>query len=85
MSIHLPATVTRRRMCRVSGGVGVLAVLLATAFATPASAATAPVPHASHHKQHSSITQDGKPTLPDNSVDAAGNKGKHTKGKHANA
>lgn len=82
MSIHLPATATRRRMCRVGGGVGALAVLLATAFATPASAATAPVPHTPHHKQ-SSIASDSKQTPPNNSANAAHVKGKHTKGKHA--
>jgi hypothetical protein len=83
MSIHFATTATRRRMCRVGGGVGALAVLLATAFATPAAAATAPVPHTPHHKQ-SSIASAGKPTLPKNSTDAARDKGKHTKDKHVN-
>ena len=51
MSIYLSAFADRRRMCRVGGGVGALAVLLATALSTPAAAAAAPVPDISPNQQ----------------------------------
>ena len=51
MSIYLSAFADRRRMCRVGGGVGALAVLLVTALSTPAAAAAAPVPDISPNQQ----------------------------------